>query len=121
MNIAIWIIQILLGGMFTMAGATKATQPISKLSEKMPWVKDFPLPVVKFIGISQLLGGIGLILPWASGIMPILTPIAGAALALVMVFAAIYHISKGEYKSIVINIILGGLAATVAYFRFAAV
>ena len=117
MNIAIWIIQGLLAAMFGMAGVMKTTQPIEKLSSKVPWVKDFPR-LVRFIGISELLGAIGLIVPWAFGIEPVLTPIAAAALAFVMVLAAIYHAFKGEYKEIAINIILGGLAAAVAYFRF---
>jgi len=120
MNIAIWILQAILGGMFTMAGTMKATQPKEKLAEKMPWVNDFPAGMVKFIGLSQLLGGIGLIVPWATGIAPILTPIAGAGLAVVMLFAAIYHVRKGEYKEIGVNVVLGGLALTVAYLRFKA-
>ena len=118
MNIAIWIIQGVLAVMFSMAGVMKSTQPKEKLAEKMPWVNDFPLGVVRLIGVSELLGGIGLVLPWALHIEPILTPIAAAALAFVMVLAAIYHAYKGEYKAIAINFVLGGLAAAVAYFRF---
>jgi hypothetical protein len=48
----------------------------------------------------------------------VLTPVAAAALVLVMVLAAIYHIAKGEYKALVFNFVLGGLAAAVAYFRY---
>ena len=84
----------------------------------MPWVNDFPLGVVRLVGISELLGAIGLVLPWALHIEPILTPIAASGLVLVMVLAAIYHAFKGEYKGIAINFVLGGLAAAVAYFRF---
>ena len=104
--------------MFAMAGVMKSTQPIEKLAEKMPWVNDYTPTMVRFIGISELLGAIGLILPWVTGIQPILTPIAAAALALVLVFAAIYHIGKGEYKEVGFNFVLFALLVTVAYFRY---
>jgi uncharacterized membrane protein len=118
MNIAIWIIQGVLAAMFGMTGAMKSTQSKEKLAPQMPWVKDAPLGVVRLVGVAELLGAIGLIAPWASGIQPVLTPVAAAALAFVMVLAAIYHATKGEYKGIAMNFVLGGLAAAVAYFRF---
>lgn len=120
MNIAIWIIQGILAAMFGMAGVMKSTQPIDKLAPKLPWVNDYSPEMVRVIGVSELLGAIGLIVPWATGIQPILTPMAAAGLAVIMVFAAIYHFSKGEYKEIVFNIVLGGLAGAVAYFRYIA-
>lgn len=118
MNIAIWILQGLLGGMFIMAGTMKATTEKSKLAEKMPWANDYSAGMVKFIGISQLLGGIGLIVPWATGILPILTPIAGVGLALVMLLAAIYHFRKKEFSDISKNAVIGGLVLVVAVARF---
>ena len=121
MNIAIWIIQGILAAMFGMAGVMKSTQSKEKLAPQLPWVNDFSMTVVRLVGISELLGAIGLIVPWATGIQPILTPIAAAALAFVMILAAIYHLTKGEYKAIVFNIVLGGLAVAVAYFRYTGV
>lgn len=121
MNIAIWIFQGILAAMFGMAGVMKSTQPKEKLAPNLPWVNDFSLPIVRLVGVSELLGAVGLIVPWATGIQPVLTPVAAAALVLVMVLAAIYHITKGEYKAIAFNLVLGGLAAAVAYFRFTAV
>ena len=118
MNIAIWVIQGILAAMFGMAGVMKSTQPIEKLAPNLPWVKDFSPGIVRLVGISELLGAIGLIVPWATGIQPILTPIAAAALALVMVLAAIYHLRKGEYKGIGINFVLFALCLAVAYFRY---
>jgi uncharacterized membrane protein len=119
MNIAIWILQGILAAMFGMAGVMKSIQPIEKLAPQLPWVNDFPQWVVRFVGISELLGAIGLVLPWALHIQAILTPAAAAGLALIMALAAIYHLRKGEYKAIVFNIVLGGLAVAVAYFRYA--
>ena len=121
MNIAIWIFQGILAAMFGMAGIMKSTQSKEKLAPQVPWVKDFSLGVVKLIGVSELLGALGLVLPWAMGIVPVLTPIAAASLALVMVLAAIYHFTKAEYKEIGFNVVLGGLAVAVAYFRFTGV
>jgi len=120
MNIAIWIIQGILAAMFGMAGGMKSIQSKEKLAPQLPWVNDFSLGVVRFVGISELLGAIGLILPWALQIQPILTPIAAAGLAFIMVLAAIYHLRKGEYKAIVFNVVLGGLCVVVAYFRYTA-
>ena len=118
MNTTIWIIQGILAAMFTMAGVMKSTQPIEKLAPKMPWVNDYSPGMVRFVGISELLGAIGLIVPMATGILPILTPIAAAALALVMVLAAVYHIRKAEYAGTVPSLVLFVLCAVVAYFRY---
>ncbi len=118
MNIALWIIQGILAAMFGMAGVMKSIQPIEKLAPKLPWVNDFSPAVVRLVGISELLGAIGLIVPWATGIQPILTPVSAAALALVMVLAAIYHLRKGEYPGIGFNFVLGVLCIVVAYFRY---
>ena len=115
MNIAIWIVQGLLAVAFIMAGLMKATQDKSKLVEKMPWVNDVN---PKIVGVAQLLGGIGLIVPWVTGIVPILTPIAATCLAFVMLLAIIYHLRKGEMKEAMPSFVLMCLAAFVAYGRF---
>lgn len=119
MNIALWIVQGLLGALFTLAGITKATQPKEKLSARMPWVNDYTATQVKLIGIAELLGGVGLILPWALDIVPGLTVLAALGLALVMILAAIYHLRKGEYAGIGINAVFLALALFVAVGRFA--
>ncbi len=118
MNIALWVIQGILAFMFGMAGMMKTFQPIDKLAVKVPWVKDYPAGVVRFVGIAEVLGAVGLIVPLLSGILPILTPVAAVSLALVMVLAAIYHFRKGEMKEIGFNFVLGALSAFVAYGRF---
>ena len=117
MNTALWIVQGLLGALFTMAGFTKATQTKEKLAKQMPWVNDYADNTVKLIGISQLLGGIGLIVPQLTGIAPVLSPLAAAGLALTMVLAALYHLRKGEYKEIAVNLILLSLNLFVVYGR----
>jgi uncharacterized membrane protein YphA (DoxX/SURF4 family) len=118
MNIALWVVQGILAFMFGMAGVIKTIRPIDKMAEKMPWIKDYPAGVVRLVGISEFLGAVGLVVPMLTGIAPILTPVAAAALALVMVFAAIYHFRKGEMKEIGFNAVLFILCVFVVYGRF---
>ena len=95
MNIALWIVQVLLGGMFLMAGTMKAFQ-YERAKASIFWVKDVPHGLVTFIGISELLGGLGLLLPALTDILPWLTPLAGAGLALIMILAIGFHIRRRE-------------------------
>jgi len=118
MNIALWIVAIVLGVAFLAAGLLKATQPKAKLAENMGWVEDFSDGTVKFIGWAEVLGGIGLILPAAVNIAPILVPIAATCLAVTMVLAAIVHLRRGEASKVPVNIVLFALAAFVAVMRF---
>jgi uncharacterized membrane protein YphA (DoxX/SURF4 family) len=121
MNTAIWIVQILLALAFAAAGGIKLTQPKEKLVTRMKWVEDFPVSTVKTIGTVEILGALGLILPALTGILPLLTPLAGIGLMLVMLGAAYTHIRRGEYPVITVNLFLLALAAFVAYGRFVAV
>ena len=117
MNIALWIVQVLLAGRFLMAGVMKAFQ-YERAKASLPWVKDVPRGLVTFIGISELLGGLGLLLPAITGILPWLTPLAGTGLALIMILAIGFHASRREGSAIAFNGVLLVLAAFVAYGRF---
>lgn len=117
MNIALWILQVLLGGLFLMAGVMKAFQ-YDRAKATLPWVKEVSRNLVTFIGVSELLGGLGLVLPALTGILTWLTPLAAAALALVMLLAAGFHASRREFPAIGFNLVLLLLAAFVAYGRF---
>ena len=118
MTVLLWILQGLLAAAFLAAGLMKVSQPIDKLGKMMPWVNHFPVGVVRFVGIAEILGAIGVILPAATGIAPFLTPIAASALALVMVLAAAWHLRQKEYSGIAINAVLFILAVVVAWGRF---
>ena len=111
----IWIVQGLLAIAFLMAGAMKATQPKEKLAERMAWVNDFPANQIKTIGVLEVLGGLGLVLPVLTGILPILTPIAAIGLVLTMIGAAYTHYRRGEMPAIGVNVVLLLLAAFVGY------
>jgi uncharacterized membrane protein len=117
MNIAVWIIQGLLAIMFAMAGIMKSTQPKEKLLKTLPWVADCSLTTVRFIGISELLGAIGIIIPQLVNILPRTTVIAAFGLAAIMVLASSYHIRKKEYKNLGFTVILFILTAIVANYR----
>lgn len=118
LHIALWVVQVLLGAAFVMAGLTKSTQPMEALAAQMPWTTVMGAGMTRFIGLSELLGGVGLILPALTRIKPQLTALAGAGLAVVMVLAAGYHVLQGEFAALPINAVLGGLAAFVAWGRF---
>lgn len=118
MNTALWIIQGIIAGIFAMAGFLKSTQSKDKLLKSLPWVNDFQLPTVRFIGISELLGAIGIIVPMVIGVLPVLSPIAATGLAIIMILAFIYHIRKSEYKEVLFNAILFILLAIIAIYRF---
>ncbi len=117
MNIALWIVQGLLAVAFLMAGGMKVSQPKEKLAEKMAWVEDFSQSTIRVIGLLEVLGAIGLILPMALSIWPVLTGIAAIGLVLTMIGAAITHIRRSEMQMLVPNIVLGALAAFVAVGR----
>ena len=116
-NIALWIAQGLLAVMFIMAGIMKATQPIEALAESLPWVTSTPLGLVRFIGISELLGGLGLLIPSIFRFKPFLTVWAALGLALIMVLAAGFHASRGEFPNIGMNVVLIGIALFIVWGR----
>ena len=117
MNTVLWIIQILLAVAFGMAGLLKSTRGRG-LKDRMPWVEDFSDRTVRFIGVMELLGAVGLILPAATGIATWLTPLAATGLLVVMVLAVLTHLRRKEPQVTPVNLALGLLAAFVAWQRF---
>mgnify|MGYP003676877929 FL=1 len=117
MNILLWIAQGLLGALFIMVGLMKTFQPIEEIAKSLPWVAEYSSSLVRFIGISELLGGIGLLLPSILKVQPKLTVWAAYGLTLVMILAAIFHISRGEYSGVIANLIIGLVAAFIAWGR----
>jgi uncharacterized membrane protein YphA (DoxX/SURF4 family) len=117
-NIALWIVQGLLAAMFLLAGITKSTQPREKLAKQMPWVEDFSTPVVRLIGVTEFAAGLGLVLPAATGILPVLTPLAAVGLVVIMLAAMVVHGRRKEWQGIAFNVILLLAAAFVAWARF---
>jgi uncharacterized membrane protein YphA (DoxX/SURF4 family) len=110
MNIVLWILQVLLGLAFIAAGANKVIRGQKSADRKgMEWVTAVPAPLLTFIGVCEVLGGLGLILPAATGIWPWLTPLAAALLTVVMVLAAGFHARRSERQNLTGNLIIGAL------------
>jgi len=118
MNIALWIVQGLLAAMYLMSGVMKTLQT-SKAKEQFPWAKNRSDSFVRFVGISELLGALGLILPLVTGILPWLTVLAAIGLTLVQLLAIFTeHLPKKEYNVIPVNIVLVALAVFVVIGRW---
>lgn len=115
--ITLWLVQVLLASMFATSGLMKATMPIDELAQSLGWPGDIPGRLVRFIGVAELAAAVGLILPAATRIVPVLTPLAGAGLTVVMLLAAVFHAMRGEFQAIPFNLALGALAALVAWGR----
>jgi putative oxidoreductase len=118
LHIALWVVQVLLGLMFLMAGGMKLmTSQADLVAQGMAWAGRLPSAMIPFIGISELLGGIGLILPSAIKVMPKVTSFAAIGLIVVMVLGAIEHSMNGEITAVPVNVVLAGMAGFVAWGR----
>jgi uncharacterized membrane protein YphA (DoxX/SURF4 family) len=118
LHYGLWVAQVLLAAAFFMAGSGKATQPIAALAPNMAWVTAIPESMVRFIGVAEMLGAVGLLLPALSRIKPGLTPLAAAGLTTIMALAIPFHLFRGEFGGMVVNAVLGGIAAFIAWGRF---
>jgi putative oxidoreductase len=118
LSVALWAVQLIVALLFGMAGTMKTTQPIAELATKLPWASAVPEALVRFIGASELAGAVGLVLPSVTRIKPGLTALAAAGLATVMVLASAFHLSRGEARVLPLNLVLGAMAAFVAWGRY---
>ncbi len=121
MNLTLWIIAGLLAVAYLAGGGGKLIMPKKKIAAIAPsarWVEDFSTGSVKAIGALEVLGAVGLILPAATGIAPVLVPLAAAGLVLIMVGAVITRIRRHEFKFMVADLAYLALAGFVAYGRF---
>src|SRR5690348_3181011 len=116
MTYVLWIVQVLLSLTFLFAGSTKFIMTV----EQMNSMAKIPLPgwFIHFIGICEILGAIGLILPWLLGIKPKLTPLAACGLVIIMIGAVTLTVAGGDILPALFPLIVGLLAAFVAWGRF---
>jgi uncharacterized membrane protein YphA (DoxX/SURF4 family) len=119
MNVVLWVLASLLAAVFLAAGAAKLAQPKEKLlaSPNMAWAADFSPGVLKLVGTVEVLAAIGLILPAALDIVPVLVPLAAIGLVALMIGAAITHARRKESQAIATNVVLLAVAAVVAWGR----
>jgi hypothetical protein len=121
MNVTLWIFQVFLAVVFTGSGLAKGTMSRERLlTTGQTGIALFPMPVVRMTAAAELLAAAGLLLPWATGIARVLTPVAALGLCVVMVGAAYSHSRLREPRNVATNVVLFGLALTVAVGRFAA-
>jgi putative oxidoreductase len=117
MNILLWVLQILMGVYFIAIGVMHFVIPPG-LPEPMSWMYDLSPTLHAISGTAEILGGLGLILPGLAKIQTRLTPLAGVGLALVMVLAAVFHLTRGEMLNIVTNLVVGAVVGFIAYGRW---
>ena len=116
LNFWLWAAAGLLAVLYLMAGFMKASQPIEKLTGQMKWPADYPR-LTRFVGVSEVLGAVGLILPLATSILAWLTPLAALCLVAVQVLAIGFHLMRKEPQILPFNLVLLALAAFVAWGR----
>ena len=116
-DIGLWIVQGLLAFAMIASGGIKAATRREKLMTRMAWVAGFPTWAPVAIGAAEVAGGIGLILPWGTGIVPVLTPVAGACLAILLVGAVKVHADHSDLKGGIPAGVLGLLGIIVAVGR----
>lgn len=113
MNILLWFAQVLLAAIMVAAGGAKLSLPRARLAEKMSWTKDAPMALVKLLGLAELLGAVGVILPRLTGIAPILTPVAAGCLSLILIGALATKVRHRESPALPVVAILLALFVAV--------
>jgi uncharacterized membrane protein YphA (DoxX/SURF4 family) len=114
MTRALWVAQGLLALLFLFAGGMKLVLPIEEMTKEMP----LPGPFLRFIGVAEVLGGLGLVLPGLTGIRPGLTPLAAAGLVIIMIGATVVSAVSGGITQALLPLVVGLLLAFVAYRRW---
>jgi hypothetical protein len=114
MNHALWAVQGLLALLFLFAGGMKLVLPIAAMTAQMP----FPGWFLRFIGVAEVLGGLGLILPGIFRFKPILTPLAAAGLVIIMIGAVVVTVMSMPIMTALFPLVVGALAVFVAYGRW---
>lgn len=119
MNITLWISQGVLAMACLVSGSAKSTMSMERmLATGQTGVQGFPLPVIRTVAVCELLAAVGLIVPWWTGIAPVLTPLAAVGFGVVMIGAAANHGRLREPGPVTVNLVLLGLCVLVAVGRF---
>ena len=116
-NIGLWLLQAVLALLFVATGLAKLALPMPQVEAMMPWASSVPDLVVRFIGLAELAGALGLLLPSISRVRPGLTPLSALGLLTIMVLAMVLHLSRGEGMMIGVTFTLAVLVSLVAWGR----
>lgn len=120
MNAVLWLLQILLALVFLALGLLMVTRSRERLMRVAGWVEDFPEPVVTAIGVLELLGAVGILLPAVLGVGTAVVPVAALGLAVLLVGAIVTHLLRGEQDDVAAPVVLLIAAAVVAAGRLSA-
>ncbi|WP_255798229.1 MULTISPECIES: DoxX family protein [Arthrobacter] len=118
LSLVLWLVQLLLALLFAGVGVVKIFQSYARVRENLRWPEDFSPVTVKLIGVLEVLGAAGLVIPEATGLAPVLTPIAASGLTVLMALAVLVHVRRGERNRIALGVILMMLSLVVALGRF---
>lgn len=117
-NILLWILQALLAATLLWAAFMKLSKSPQELAAMWPWAGEVSPTLVKLTGITDLLGGLGLVLPALLRVKPVLTPIAALGIVALMICASVFHIMRGEASQIGFNVVVAAIAGFIAWGRF---
>src|SRR5689334_7543473 len=118
MSAVLWLLQIVLALVFLALGLLMVTRSREQLLRVLPWVEDFPAPVVTIVGVLELLGAVCLVLPAVFGVWTVLVPVAATALAILLVGVIVQYVSRRETSRLPGPLALLVAAAAVAVGRF---
>lgn len=117
-NLSMWCGQVLLALFFAYAGSTKLSQtPEALAAMGWHWAEDVPPLLITFVGLAEILGAIGIILPAALRILPSLSTLAAAGMALLQLAAIVLHVSRTEFSMLWLNAIMLLLAGSIVAAR----
>ncbi|MDD1519776.1 MULTISPECIES: DoxX family protein [Bradyrhizobium] len=117
LRIGLWAAQVALSAVFVSAGFVKLTTPIPQLAAMMPWAGQYSETFVRTIALVDLAGGIGILLPALTRILPRLTVLAALGCAVLQVIALVFHLSRGEAEVTPLNTVLLALSLFVLWGR----
>ncbi len=116
-NLALWATQILLLAAFGLAAWMKISMSIPALAAIWPWAGELPRPIVRGLGVIDLAGGLGVVLPMATQIKPRLTVVAALGCVALQVCALIFHLSRAEITAAPVNIVFLTMAMFIVWGR----
>ncbi|BEV08641.1 DoxX family protein [Methylophilus sp. DW102] len=117
LRIGLWVAQVAAFGIYVFSGITKFTTPIPELSQMMPWTGQYSENFVRFIGLVDLAGGIGILLPSLTRILPKLTVLAALGCTVLQILAIAFHASRDEFMVLPFNAVLISLSIFVLWGR----
>ncbi|MGH3349285.1 MAG: DoxX family protein [Nocardioides sp.] len=118
MNIALWIVAGVFAFGYVVGGIVKLRMPYEKYAAKLHWPEDFTPGNVRFMGVVEVLGGLGLVLPGLLDVAPVLVPIAASGMALYMAGAVTERIRRSEYKELLGDLVFLAAMLFIAWGRF---